>query len=236
MTLTDQRAEPAPTATRPLGRVLVTGRRVRSRPRRRGRGRGRGRHPAAARPGRPAHARGDPRLADAPTARRRPRRDPRRRGRRQRARRGRARRRRHRGGHRRLRPDGGGARRDWDRVVQVNLLGTAAVVRAALPALQASRGRIVTVASTLGLRALSDASAYCASKFGVVGLTRALATELRARSASPCSSRAAWTPRSSTAAPSSTGRARARCSTTRARWPTPCCTRFAGPRAARCAS
>ena len=48
----------------------------------------------------------------------------------------------------------------WDHVVQVNLLGTAAVVRAALPA---SRGRIVTVASTLGLRALSDASAYCAS-------------------------------------------------------------------------
>ena len=67
---------------------------------------------------------------------------------------------------------------EWDRVVQVNLLGTAAVVRAALPALQESRGRIVTVASTLGLRALSDASAYCASKFGVVGLTRALATEL----------------------------------------------------------
>ena len=67
----------------------------------------------------------------------------------------------------------------WDHVVQVNLLGTAAVVRAALPALQASRGRIVTVASTLGLRALSDASAYCASKFGVVGLTRALATELQ---------------------------------------------------------
>ena len=67
---------------------------------------------------------------------------------------------------------------EWDRVVQVNLLGTAAVVRAALPALQASRGRIVTVASTLGLRALSDASAYCASKFGVVGMTRALATEL----------------------------------------------------------
>jgi NADP-dependent 3-hydroxy acid dehydrogenase YdfG len=36
----------------------------------------------------------------------------------------------------------------------------------------------VTVASTLGLRAVSDATAYCASKFGVVGFTRALATEL----------------------------------------------------------
>lgn len=67
---------------------------------------------------------------------------------------------------------------DWDRVVQVNLLGTAAVIRAALPRLRSSRGRIVTVASTLGLRALSDASAYCASKFGVIGMSRALAAEL----------------------------------------------------------
>lgn len=67
----------------------------------------------------------------------------------------------------------------WEQVVMVNLLGTAAVVRAALPALRASRGRVVTVASTLGLRALPDATAYCASKFGVVGFTRALAAELR---------------------------------------------------------
>ncbi|XVQ08365.1 SDR family oxidoreductase [Spirillospora sp. CA-255316] len=68
---------------------------------------------------------------------------------------------------------------DWERVVQVNLLGTAAVVRAALPYLEhAPDGRIVTCASTLGLKALSDATAYCASKFGVVGFTRALAAEL----------------------------------------------------------
>jgi NAD(P)-dependent dehydrogenase (short-subunit alcohol dehydrogenase family) len=66
----------------------------------------------------------------------------------------------------------------WDRVVAVNLLGTAAVVRAALPALVKSRGRVVTVASTLGLRALPAATAYCASKFGVVGFTRALASEM----------------------------------------------------------
>jgi NAD(P)-dependent dehydrogenase (short-subunit alcohol dehydrogenase family) len=65
----------------------------------------------------------------------------------------------------------------WERVVLVNLLGTAAVVRAALPALRRNTGRVVTVASTLGLRAVSDATAYCASKFGVVGFTRALATE-----------------------------------------------------------
>ncbi len=66
---------------------------------------------------------------------------------------------------------------EWDWVIRVNLLGTAAVVRAALPYLLRSQGRVVTCASTLGLRAVSDATAYCASKFGVVGFTRALATE-----------------------------------------------------------
>lgn len=66
----------------------------------------------------------------------------------------------------------------WERVIRVNLLGTAAIARAALPHLLQSHGRIVTVASTLGIRALSDATAYCASKFGVVGFTRALAAEL----------------------------------------------------------
>lgn len=66
----------------------------------------------------------------------------------------------------------------WERVIRVNLIGTAAVVRAALPHLIANRGRVLTVASTLGLRAVSDATAYCASKFGVVGFTRALSTEL----------------------------------------------------------
>jgi NAD(P)-dependent dehydrogenase (short-subunit alcohol dehydrogenase family) len=69
----------------------------------------------------------------------------------------------------------------WERVVTVNLLGTAAIARAALPYLERSHGRIVTVASTLGLRALSDATAYCASKFGVVGFSRALAVELAGR-------------------------------------------------------
>jgi NAD(P)-dependent dehydrogenase (short-subunit alcohol dehydrogenase family) len=65
----------------------------------------------------------------------------------------------------------------WERVVAVNLLGTAAVIRGVLPQLQ-PHGDIVTIASTLGWRVLSDASAYCASKFGVVGFTRALAREL----------------------------------------------------------
>jgi len=69
----------------------------------------------------------------------------------------------------------------WERTVLVNLLGTAAVVRAALPHLAQNRGRVVTVASTLGFRVFPAATAYCASKFGVVGFTRALAAETAGR-------------------------------------------------------
>ncbi|MGV0834437.1 SDR family oxidoreductase [Mycolicibacterium thermoresistibile] len=68
--------------------------------------------------------------------------------------------------------------KDWERVLHVNLLGTAAVVRSALPYLKDTGGRVVTCASTLGIKAVSDATAYCAAKFGVVGFTRALAAEL----------------------------------------------------------
>ncbi|WP_169510943.1 SDR family oxidoreductase [Actinomycetospora chiangmaiensis] len=70
---------------------------------------------------------------------------------------------------------------EWERVVAVNLLGTAAVVRAALPSLEERHGTVVTVSSTLGIKAVSDASAYCASKFGVVGFTRAIAAEWAGR-------------------------------------------------------
>jgi NAD(P)-dependent dehydrogenase (short-subunit alcohol dehydrogenase family) len=66
----------------------------------------------------------------------------------------------------------------WDRIVTVDLLATAAVIRAALPGLVERHGTVVTVASTLGVKAVSDATAYCAAKFGVVGFTRALAAEL----------------------------------------------------------
>jgi NAD(P)-dependent dehydrogenase (short-subunit alcohol dehydrogenase family) len=70
----------------------------------------------------------------------------------------------------------------WERVIHVNLIGTASLVRAALPYLdKASNPRIVNVASTLGLRVLGAATAYSASKFGVVGLTRGLALDLAGR-------------------------------------------------------
>ncbi|WP_336646105.1 SDR family oxidoreductase [Microbacterium sp. USHLN186] len=70
---------------------------------------------------------------------------------------------------------------EWERVISVNLLGTVSAVRAALPHLEQVHGRVITVASSLALRALSDATAYCASKFGVLGFSRALAAESRGR-------------------------------------------------------
>jgi NAD(P)-dependent dehydrogenase (short-subunit alcohol dehydrogenase family) len=66
----------------------------------------------------------------------------------------------------------------WDRIVTIDLLATAAVIRAAIPTLKQSHGAVITIASTLGIKAVSDATAYCAAKFGVVGFTRALAAEL----------------------------------------------------------
>jgi NADP-dependent 3-hydroxy acid dehydrogenase YdfG len=70
---------------------------------------------------------------------------------------------------------------EWEQVVKVNLLGTAAVIRAALPHLERTNGTVVTCASTLGIKAVGDATAYCAAKFGVVGFTRALAAETAGR-------------------------------------------------------
>src|SRR3954452_17543070 len=66
----------------------------------------------------------------------------------------------------------------WDRIVTIDLRATAAGIRAALPVLKQTHGGVVTVASTLGIKAVGDATAYCAAKFGVVGFTRALAAEL----------------------------------------------------------
>jgi NAD(P)-dependent dehydrogenase (short-subunit alcohol dehydrogenase family) len=66
----------------------------------------------------------------------------------------------------------------WERIVMIDLFATAAVIRAAIPALTESHGTAVTIASTLGVKAVGDATAYCAAKFGVVGFTRSLAAEL----------------------------------------------------------
>lgn len=66
----------------------------------------------------------------------------------------------------------------WDRVIAVNLTGTFACTRAAIDDMLAAKwGRIINVASTAGLGGGPYLSAYCASKHGVVGFTRAIAEE-----------------------------------------------------------
>ena len=68
---------------------------------------------------------------------------------------------------------------DWNNTIDVNLKGAFLVSQAAAPALETSgRGRIVIVASDAGRVGYPFAHAYCASKFGVVGLAQSLAAEL----------------------------------------------------------
>ena len=67
-----------------------------------------------------------------------------------------------------------------EEMIDVNLKGTIYAARAAIPHLVASgEGDLVTVASEAGRRGLPGEAVYCASKFGQVGLTRALDHELR---------------------------------------------------------
>lgn len=68
-----------------------------------------------------------------------------------------------------------------EEMIDVNLKGTIYAARACIPHLIASGdGDLVTVASEAGRRGLPGEAVYCASKFGQVGLTRALDHELRA--------------------------------------------------------
>jgi 3-oxoacyl-[acyl-carrier protein] reductase len=67
-----------------------------------------------------------------------------------------------------------------EEMIDVNLKGTIYTFRAAIPHLIASgEGDLVAIASEAGRRGLPGEAVYCASKFGQVGLTRALDHELR---------------------------------------------------------
>jgi len=68
----------------------------------------------------------------------------------------------------------------WNDVLASNLTGTFLVTQAFLRAMQSRRsGRIINLSSIAGRAGTAMLSAYCAAKHGVVGLTRALAEELR---------------------------------------------------------
>jgi 3-oxoacyl-[acyl-carrier protein] reductase len=67
----------------------------------------------------------------------------------------------------------------WDLVLDVNLKGTFLMSRAVIPHMLARRsGRIINMASVSGKRGTPRRGAYTASKFGVIGLTQAMAQEL----------------------------------------------------------
>jgi NAD(P)-dependent dehydrogenase (short-subunit alcohol dehydrogenase family) len=66
----------------------------------------------------------------------------------------------------------------WDRVIDVNLTGTYRAIKCALPGMiERKWGRIVNIASTAATVGAVTSGAYCASKAGVVGLTRCVALE-----------------------------------------------------------
>jgi len=69
---------------------------------------------------------------------------------------------------------------EWDDVMSINLRGVFLANRAVLPTLVAQRsGLIVNVSSVQGLQGRAYDSAYCASKFGVIGLSQAVADEVK---------------------------------------------------------
>ena len=68
---------------------------------------------------------------------------------------------------------------EWRRVIEINLNGTFYVNRAVLPAMKARNyGRIVNIASVAGKEGNPNASAYAASKAGVIGLVKAVGKEV----------------------------------------------------------
>lgn len=71
---------------------------------------------------------------------------------------------------------------DWDQVVDTNLKGTFLCSQAAIrPMLKQRKGRIINVSSVVAIAGNPGQANYCASKAGVIGLTKSMAKELAAR-------------------------------------------------------
>src|SRR5690625_2686608 len=69
---------------------------------------------------------------------------------------------------------------EWEKIIQVNLLGMYYVTRAVLPKMMEQKsGDIINISSTAGEKGGPITSAYSASKAGVLGLTESLAMEAR---------------------------------------------------------
>ncbi|MFD2046442.1 SDR family NAD(P)-dependent oxidoreductase [Ornithinibacillus salinisoli] len=73
---------------------------------------------------------------------------------------------------------------DIDKTLDTNVKGTILTVKSALPLIRKSKGRILTIISTAGLRGKVNESIYCASKFAVRGFTESLQKELENNEAS----------------------------------------------------
>jgi NAD(P)-dependent dehydrogenase (short-subunit alcohol dehydrogenase family) len=69
--------------------------------------------------------------------------------------------------------------RDWDAIIRTNLRGPFLLAKFALPLLRKAQGDVVNVASTAAKRGWPNASAYHASKWGLLGLSYALHAEFR---------------------------------------------------------
>jgi meso-butanediol dehydrogenase / (S,S)-butanediol dehydrogenase / diacetyl reductase len=71
---------------------------------------------------------------------------------------------------------------DWDRLMAVNLRGVLVVSQRVLPSMLERRsGRIINISSMAGKEGLPNLAHYCATKFGVIGLTQSLAKEVADR-------------------------------------------------------
>jgi NAD(P)-dependent dehydrogenase (short-subunit alcohol dehydrogenase family) len=69
--------------------------------------------------------------------------------------------------------------KEWDSIIDTNLKGTFLFLRQVIPVMKRQKaGVLINISSGLGVEAEADFSAYCASKFGVIGLTKVVADEL----------------------------------------------------------